>query len=89
MVPALAKAVVAFFNKLIGIYSCYCTLLISSLSWVPQGGGPKPQYSSEGLTTAGGRSAGGVGLAHSLSKVPPAWISFPGRRWEPALRCRT
>lgn len=41
MVPAFAKAVVEFFNKFIGIYSCYRTLLISSLKlgtsgWRPQ-----------------------------------------------------
>lgn len=58
IVPALAKDVVEFFNKLIGIYSSYCTLLISSLSWIPQGEGPKPQYSSKGLTNTGGRNAG-------------------------------
>lgn len=36
----------------------------------------------------------GEQLAHALRKVPPAWISFPGRRskalrWRPAFTHRT
>ena len=46
MVPALAKVVVQFFNKLIGIYSCYCTLLISSLKLLLDTSGWRPQTSA-------------------------------------------
>lgn len=46
MVPALAKAVVQCFNKLIGIYSCYCTLLISSLKLLLGTSGWRPQTSA-------------------------------------------